>query len=534
MTNRSPLSHPSDRPLSRVGAPARGAFAIVLAAVFLGAVDLTVIASLLPRMIVDLGLNTADVDRHIWIVNAYLIAYLVSIPIVGRLSDRVGRSAALQMSLGVFMVGSILCATADSLVGLIVARAIQGGGGGAVLPLAMALVGDVMPLRQRTASLGLVAAADTVGWAAGPIWGALIVALPIGGEQPWRLAFWVNVPLALLAMIGIRSLLPRERMFASVTVGRIDLLGTLLVAAGLTLVSLALSSGGEIGGALDRGTRAFGGSPNPFADYLVPLLTGAVVTLALLLWWEGRVPDPIVPLRLFQIPAFAGSMAANFIVGITIVVAMVNVPLVVALTVESDRVSTLSALLLAPFTGFMAIMAWLGGRLATRWGNRPVSWAGLIFAAAGYAIVWQTLDRNRLESAVPGLILAGAGFGLIIAPIGASALKVVSDSGRGVGAGLLMVARLLGMTIGISTLTAFGVRRLQSLTGAAEPVGVRAGESTAEFLIRQQQFVEEVAIPLSVQVVEETFLIAAFMTLLALLPVTFIDHPDTAREEPAT
>jgi MFS family permease len=483
-------------------------------------------------MIVDLGLNTADVDRHIWIVNAYLIAYLVSIPIVGRLSDRMGRTDALQLSLGVFIIGSVLCASADSLTGLIIARTIQGAGGGALLPLAMALVGDVFHQRHRTAALGLVAAADTVGWAAGPIWGAMVVALPFGLDAPWRLVFWINVPLAVFAMVGIFFLLPSRGLPRSVTMRGIDAVGATFLAMSLTLVSLALSSGGEIGGALDGGTRAFGGSPNPLASYLLPLLGGALVAFIFLIWWERRTESPIVPLDLFRAPVFSSSMAANFIVGLTIIVAMVNVPLVVALTVESEGVSARSAALLAPFTGGMAIMAWTGGKMAARWGNRRVAWGGITLAAAGYAVVWATLQQDQLNAMIPGLVLAGAGFGIVIAPIGASALGAIHDEGRGAGAGFLMVARLLGMTIGISTLTAFGVRRLQALTAAVEPVAARADESTAEFLIRQQAFIEDVAIPLSVRVVEETFLISAFVTLLALIPIAFIERFDEAIGEP--
>ena len=500
----------------------RAPLGIALAAVFLGAVDLTVIASLLPRMIFDLGLNSADIDRHIWVVNAYLIAYLVSIPIVGRLSDRVGRSLAFQLSLGVFLIGSVLCAMADGLTTLIIARAIQGAGGGALLPLAMALVGDLVPRAGRTAALGLVAAADTVGWAMGPIWGALVVALPFSGDGVWRTAFWINVPLSLIAMAGIAVLMPRRAQSPPRTTSGTDLLGTLFLAVGLTLVSLALSSGGEIGGALGAGTRAFGGSPNPLAAYLVPLLAGAVISFALLIWWERRVRDPIVPLELFNVPDFAGSITANFLVGLTIVVAMVNIPLVVALTADGDEVSGTSALLLVPFTGLMAVTSWVGGRLAIRWGNRKVAWIGLFVAALGYAVIWQALSPDQLALAVPGLALAGAGFGMVIAPIGASALGVMGSSGRGIGTGLLLVARLLGMTIGISTLTAFGIRRLQQLTSGADPIVVRPDESTAEFLIRQQQFIQDVAIPLSVRVIEETFLIAAIVTLLALIPVAFI------------
>ncbi|MBA2752879.1 MAG: MFS transporter [Chloroflexota bacterium] len=505
---------------------------VALAVVFLGAVDLTVVATILPSLITDLGLNSADVDRHIWVVNAYLIAYLVSIPIVGKVSDRVGRIVTLQASLAVFAAGSIVCATADSFAVLVAARVIQGAGGGALLPTTMALVGDVVPRARRQAALGLVAAADTIGWAIGPIWGAVAVTLPFGGDQAWRLAFWANVPLAAAGMVGLAR---GGRAVRRVTDdrARLDLVGLTLLAVALTLGTMTLSSGGELGGTPTSGTRAFGGSSNPLAGHLLPLGLGAVAVIGALVWWERRTAAPIMPAALIAAPAFRGSLAANFLVGLTLIVAMVNVPVVVALTVASDRVSSLSASLLVPYTGAMTLMAWLGGKLAARWGDRPVGMAGLSLAAFGYGVAWSLLDADRLVLVAPALLLAGAGFGMVIAPIGSSALSVIPGSVRGLGAGLLMVARLLGMTIGISVLTSFGVQRLQMLTGDLEPIDPAPGETTGQFLVRQQRYIEDVAIPLGVRVVEETFLIAAILTLAAVIPVAMMGREPAGVEAAA-
>ncbi len=122
-----------------------------LAVVLLAALDLTVIAPILPRMLTDLNINTAEADRYVWIVTGYLIAYTLTIPLLGRFSDIFGRRNAFLVALGVFLVGSVLCAMAHSLPILIAARVIQGFGGGAMLPISMALVGDVLPPENRAA-----------------------------------------------------------------------------------------------------------------------------------------------------------------------------------------------------------------------------------------------------------------------------------------------------------------------------------------------------------------------------------------------
>ena len=144
----------------------RRALAAALLAVLLGALDLTVIATILPGMVTDLRINAADVDRYVWIVNSYLLAYVVAIPVVGRLSDIVGRTLAFQGSLALFLVGSIVCAFATDLPAMVAGRAIQGAGGGALLPVTMAMVGDLLPPGRRAAALGLVGAVDTLGWVA--------------------------------------------------------------------------------------------------------------------------------------------------------------------------------------------------------------------------------------------------------------------------------------------------------------------------------------------------------------------------------
>ena len=532
----------SDRPVADRSI-ARRPLVAALVAVFVGALDLTVIATILPRVIYDLEINTADVDRYIWIVNGYLIAYVVAIPIVGRVSDVIGRPAAFQLSLAVFLVGSVWCALADGLVPLIIGRAIQGAGGGALLPVTMALVGDLLPPGRRVAALGLVGAVDTLGWVLGPLWGAAVVGLLSRLDEPWRWVFAVNLPLGIVASVAIAraaKVMGGEQPGAVLgrregSWRRLDLLGTLLLATALVLLNLGLASGGELGSTSGSGLRALGGTANPLAPYLTPLLIGAAVTGALFVWWEGRARAPVLPLGLFRNRRFSAAVAANFVVGAALIVAMVDVPVAVALLVAQDRISTSSALLLAPFTLLMAALSFLGGMIAGRRGERATAGTGLLLVSLGYVALWVGLRGEELIGMVPGLAIAGAGFGLVIAPIGASVIDAAPAADRGIAASLTLVFRLLGMTIGISVLTAVGVRRLQVLTERVEPVIQQPGESTALFLARQVAFIQERAIPLSVQVVRETFLLAAVLALLAMIPVWLLRGPggDQAETEAA-
>ena len=240
----------------------RWVLAAALLAVFVGSLDLTVIATLLPKMISDLQINTADINRYVWVVSGYLLAYMVTIPVLGRVSDILGRRPVFAGALAIFLVGSVLSARADSLAGLVTGRAIQGFGGGALVPVTMALVGDLLPPRRRAAVIGLVGAIDTMGWVLGPLYGAALLGL----TGSWRVVFWINVPIAIVTVLvllftwrGVRQHRVRERL---------DLAGALLISGALVCLNLALSSGSEAG----SGGGQLGGSANPLAAYRWPLL----------------------------------------------------------------------------------------------------------------------------------------------------------------------------------------------------------------------------------------------------------------------
>ena len=495
----------------------RRSLAAALAAVFLGALDLTVIATILPGMVTDLRVNAADVDRYVWIVNSYLLASVVAIPVVGRLSDILGRTLAFQGSLALFLSGSLVCAIASDLPVMIAGRAIQGAGGGALLPVTMALVGDVLQPGRRAAALGLVGAVDTLGWVLGPMWGALVGEIA-PGQDSWRWVFIINIPLALAAAVAVGRVGARKTPNRADWVGKLDVPGALLLAGTLLALNLGLSAGGELG-APSGGARALGGSRNPLSELVFPLLAIAAVLCCLLIWRQRHARWPLLPVKLFGDRQFSAAIAANFLVGASLIVAMVDTPVITAMLVDQASVSRISALMLAPFTLLIALLSFAGGRVVSQVGFRRTASVGLLLVATGYAALWLGLRDGALIGMVPGLVLAGAGFGLVFAPIGATAIDAAPDPDRGIAAAMTLVFRLLGMTIGISVLTAIAVRRLQGLVGNLENVVQAPEESTAEFLARQTALLYETVLPVSLQVARETFLLAGAIALLALIPV---------------
>jgi EmrB/QacA subfamily drug resistance transporter len=491
-----------------------------LAVVLVAALDLTVIAPILPRMLLDLRVNTAEADRYVWVVSGYLVAYTITIPLLGRVSDIFGRRNAFLIALAIFMVGSFLCASAHSLTALITARTIQGLGGGAMLPISMALVGDIFPAERRAGALGIVAAVDTLGWVLGPIWGAGFA--HVFGS--WRDVFWLNLPIgAVAALFLMRSW--RGPLASKHERQSLDLPGAALLSVGLLCLNLGVSAGSDTTG--PSGQRAFGATPNPLSSYQVPLIVVGVLALIALIFVELRARNPLIPLTLFRDRLFSSANATNGLVGAALMVGMVNVPLQVALIATPERGEIVSAELLGAFCAAMATGGVVGGQLTRRLGYRTVVLVGLLLAGAGFLLMTQWPNDLHVLSMARDLAIGGFGFGLVIAPVGAAALNAARARDLGIASGLVIATRLLGMTIGISALTGWAVSRLNRALVSLPPLPQKTGESLADYLIRQQNYATNQAIPLTLSIIRDTFAVAAVLCLLALIPALLLGRHES-------
>lgn len=482
-----------------------------LAVVLVAALDLTVVAPILPRVIDDLDINTVDADRYTWIVLAYLIAYTVTVPITGRVSDFVGRVPTFLVALSLFLIGSTITALSSSLAEMIAGRTLQGLGGGAMLPVSMALVADAIPQTRRAAALGIVAAVDTFGWVLGPVWGALI----FGATDSWRMIFWLNLPIGFLAALALLKSTPRtiRRDRARLP----DLLSTALFIAGLTLFCVALSSGGEAGVGSPSG-EVLGGSEHPLAAYRWPVLGFGLVLLMAFVARERVARAPTLPRELLRRRGFQLAIIANGLVGTALVIAMVNAPLFVTLVVDPGDQAVMSAIILAAFALAMSIGAIVGGRMHRSFGARIPAVAGLLVASMGFLSMTLWGDQINYGLMLPTSAVAGLGLGIVIAPIADAAISLATLRDYGLASGLVLLARLLGMSIGLAAITRYAVDQLRSRIGALPAIEPRDGETTAEFFERQENYIIDEAVPVTLDIVSQTFVIAALICVLAIVP----------------
>jgi len=302
--------------------------AVVSFGVFIAADDLTVAATMLRQIIGDLNIPLPEgMGDAAWIVNAYLVAYVAVMPFMGRLSDIFGRRRVYTGALVVFLIGSIWVAQADTLGWFIGGRVLTAIGGGAMVPVALAVISDVYEEHKRPAALGVLGAIDTIGWVWGPLFGAMLVRF-----LDWRWQFHLNVPLALIGIAATWWALrdhdrPSERR-------RMDWPAAAALSAALVGLNVALLNAAKISGVGELAEFAdlTGGRSFP----VVPIVVASAAAMALFLWLEWRSSDPLIDLRLFTLTNVSPALGVNFLAGAVLVVAMVDVPLFVNLVVETD------------------------------------------------------------------------------------------------------------------------------------------------------------------------------------------------------
>ncbi|MEE9203178.1 MAG: MFS transporter [Dehalococcoidia bacterium] len=462
---------------------------------FLAALDQTVVVTALPSIMQDIQLPVTKLEQAMWIITGYLLGYTFAMPLMARLSDVYGRVRVYVLSLLLFMVGSVLVATADSLGWLVGARVVQAIGGGATLPVTMAIAADIFPERRRAVTLGIIGAAAEAGGVLGPLYGGLLI-----NFAGWRWIFWVNLPLGLLIAILVLWLIPATPRLRV----PVDYAGGLLIAVCLALLTFGLWQ--EVG------------NPRPLWQ-TAGLVAGSLVFLAAFILRERHTPHPLLDLSLFRRLTFASANWAHLLVGGALIIAMVNVPLMTDTVLGQPPLE--GGLRLMRLSGAIPLGAVAGGLLCGRFGYRLPMLLGLGLTALGF--YW--LSGWGLDIADPAMTVhlatTGFGFGLVIAPIAAAVIDQAGEARRGVAAAVVTLSRMVGMMVGLSVLTSWGMGRYASDTSAIPFPFPQAGDSAAQAQQRLLSYQEQVT-EATLGLFNDLFWAAAVVALLAVVPAVLM------------
>lgn len=518
---------------------ALAALTVACIGVFLTALDQTVVVTALPQIISDMQIPITQLDHAAWIVSAYLLGFVVAMPLMGRVSDIHGRRRIFNLCLVIFGVGSIFCALAPflgslidlsflsalgidvsspGLIWLIAARFFQAIGGGAVVPVAMAIASDFYGQARRGLALGIIGAVTEAGGALGPLYGALVTE-----HLGWKFIFILNVPLVIALIVAAWIFIPKGNHLRE----RIDWLGTILLGIALTCLSLGLAQQGASLGPIAPNSPA--PQNNPIALALAVLFLVAFVLV------ERKVRWPVIDVSLFKRLPFSATSLVSLFVGAALIIAMADIPIFVDTVLQGQVLD--SGLALMRLTVMIPIGAVLGGWLCSRITCRWTAVLGLLFTAAGFFLMSRWPIHVGWTQITISTVTAGLGFGLVIAPIGTTATNAVKARQTGMGSAVVTALRMVGMILGLAALTSWALAYFKELARAYPSLPLTA--TSAQFAAWSKGYATHL-VQSAHTVYSAVFFVSMVLCLIALVPALFLwgskqpvvelDEPDVPDE----
>lgn len=455
------VSTPATSPAPGEGLPRRSvlvAIGALLLGMLLAALDQTIVSTALPTIVSELG----GMEHLSWVVTAYMLASTAATPLWGKLGDQYGRKKLFQAAIVLFLIGSALCGIAQNMPQLIAFRAVQGLGGGGLMVLSMAIVGDIVPPRERGRYQGLFGAVFGVTSILGPLLGGLFTQ-----HLSWRWVFYINLPVGVVALFVIAAVL---HIPVRATRHTIDYLGTFLIASVATCLVLVASLGGTT-----------------WAWDSWQIIGLAVLGAVLLVWFlrvERRAAEPVLPLKLFRIRTFTLVSAISFVVGFAMFGAMTYLP--TFLQVVRGVSPTMSGVHMLPMVLGMLLTSTASGQIVSRtgrWKVFPV--AGTAITALGLVLLHRMKESSSDAEMSVYFFVFGAGLGLVMQVLVLVVQNAVAYEDLGVATSGATFFRSIGASFGVAIFGTVFTSRLTSkleaaLAGREVPPGASADRLAAD------------------------------------------------------
>jgi EmrB/QacA subfamily drug resistance transporter len=424
-------------------------FAALMLGMFLAALDQTIVSTALPTIVGDLG----GLNHLSWVVTSYLLASTVSTPIYGKLGDMIGRKPVFLAAILIFLAGSMLAGLSQSMGELIGFRALQGIGAGGLMVGAQAIIADIVPPRERGRYMGLIGSVFAVASVAGPLLGGFLV-----DNLSWRWVFYVNMPVGALAVLIV---ITRLHLHTPTVRHDVDVLGATVLTGGVGALIMLTTWGGS---------QYAWGSPT-----IVGLGIAGVVLLAVFVWWETRVREPILPLSLFRSSVFSISNAMGFTIGMAMFGAIVFIPLYLQLVYGASPTS--SGLRLLPLMAGLLAAAIASGRAISRIGRyKAFPIAGTAILVVGMYLLSRLSVGTAPWLASVYMLVVGVGIGLVMQVLVLVVQNDVRPQEIGVATSTATFFRSVGGSFGVAVFgTIFATRLAHQLARLPHNVTARLG-----------------------------------------------------------
>ena len=428
-------------------------FSALILVILLASLDQTIVSTALPTIVGDLG----GLTHLSWVVTAYLLASTVTGPLYGKFGDLYGRKTVLQIAIVIFLSGSALCGIAQNMTELIAFRGLQGLGAGGLLVTTIAVVGDIIPPRERGRYQGIFGAVFGVSTVIGPLLGGFFV-----DNLSWRWIFYVNLPVGALALFVIGAVfhVRTERVQHAV-----DYAGAVLLAGSLSAIVLFTSLGGN--------TYAWG-SPES-----ITLIVLGVALLVGFVFAERRATEAILPLALFRNRIFDVTSVVGFIIGLALFGSVTYLPLF--LQIVRGKSPTASGLQLTPLMGGLLVTSIVAGRAISRWGRyKPFPVAGTAILTIGLGLLTRLNIHTSIREVSLDLLVVGLGLGMTMQVLVLAVQNAVDYRYMGVATSGSVLFRQIGGSVGIAAFGAIFTNRL-----TANLHGLRAPHTASPALVNK-------------------------------------------------
>ncbi|KEK25934.1 MDR family MFS transporter [Bacillus gaemokensis] len=394
----------------------------LLLGILMAAMDNTIVATAMATIVGDLG----GFDKFVWVTSAYMVATMAGMPIFGKLSDMYGRKRFYIGGLLLFLLGSILCGTATSIEQLSIYRAIQGIGGGALMPIAFTIMYDIFPPEKRGKMTGLFGAVFGTSSVFGPLLGAYIT-----DYISWHWVFYINIPLGLISFFFISKYYKESLQYRK---QKIDWAGAITLVVSIVSLMFALELGG----------KEYAWNSN----MILGLFATFAIMLIIFFFVERRATEPIISFHLFKKPLFAASQGVAFFYGAAFIICTVYIPIFVQGVLGGSASN--AGLILTPMMVGSVIGSQTGGQLATRTSYRNIMIiSGVFFVLGIYLLSTLTMDTPRTLVTV-FMVLAGLGVGFSFSVLSMSSIHNLEMRDRGSATSTNSFFRSLGMTLGVT------------------------------------------------------------------------------------